>query len=623
MKRNKFGINIDQGIPLSTDLEFDKLYVPCHKSSFQGLESWLKEANTPLVFGGQIGCGKSTLIEKAFKETGTKPDIVLHFDQEGGNLALGDFWRIVLNKFCEYALIQDVDLSEFSLPKEFAHLSKDNWQEFLKKLSLNEFSLEAFKEKEKMSRKFTTKSEYIKKIVTEIGHRIIEKIDRPLLIFASGIDKYNIESPAYDSLQNVIASLVLYKTLFEVNAVHLFLPSSSLSNIEKIFIFSMSDETINTVLQKRMGIYDAAISKEITVLSQWAGGNPRQALRLLTHYQAVSKNKENTDRIISAIHAATRDFFAYERKPDSAIMQYIKRHKKIAASEFILPGDKDTARLALYGNWFFIRDNALSDEWPAEINPLVKNSFEKVTPEEPEMQALKSYAEEQGISQIGLSFQRKIDNKIKKSGINLLNDIFQKDIDNPVVMNLAEILEMMSAALLSKDRSDRVIIAYKDTSVLKAAQAYLFAKANTYEYQCYYHTILKGGAKQAPLPRFFEILTVKTDIFSIEFNGNWTSQQLQALDKLRDRLMPYQMIWWIEHNKLPIFIQEWVQLRQLFEIFVLEDELLRSLSIDEIESDLNMFKVLIENKDSAEANVVTNLKSVLRYLRKVRGGEKE
>ena len=62
----------------------------------------------------------------------------------------------------------------------------------------------------------------------------------------------------------------------------------------------------------------------------------------------------------------------------------------------------------------------------------------------------------------------------------------------------------------------------------------------------------------------------------------------------------------------------WTQLRQLFEIFVLEDELLGSISMEEVQADLTFFEDLVDNEQSAEANVVTNLKIVLDYLKKIR-----
>lgn len=66
MKRNHFGINLDEGIPLSTEMDFQKLYVPCFEDMADKVNSWIKDdlGKNPLMLGGQIGSGKSTLIAK-------------------------------------------------------------------------------------------------------------------------------------------------------------------------------------------------------------------------------------------------------------------------------------------------------------------------------------------------------------------------------------------------------------------------------------------------------------------------------------------------------------------------------------------------------------------------------
>ena len=51
-----------------------------------------------------------------------------------------------------------------------------------------------------------------------------------------------------------------------------------------------------------------------------------------------------------------------------------------------------------------------------------------------------------------------------------------------------------------------------------------------------------------------------------------------------------------------------------FEFFILDDELLGSLSIEEIEADLAFFEDLVENEHSSEYSMVSNLKIVLEYL---------
>lgn len=623
MKRNRFGINLDEGISLQTEWEFENLYVSCHDDTYRELIIWLKEQSEPLQFGGQIGSGKSSVILKSFKDSDVKPDIIFHFDQEGLNLSSGDFLRIILTGFCEFALNNDVDLSSYTLPEEMADLSRDDWEGFLGKLSPDDFSLDAYKKKSEISRQLADNAEYYKKVIKSIGDTIQKTIDHPLFIFASGIDKYDTECAAYFSLQSIIATLLPYKTLFEVNAVHLFHTSKELSPIEKLFLPSMTVEKTEEIINRRMGVYAGAVKNELAVLSKWSAGNPRQAIRLLTYFETARKNRTNSflDCILFAVRSTTRDFFAFSSKPSLEIMRYVKQNEKIEATEFILPGDKDTARRALYGNWFFITGTAQDSRWPAKINPLVRGVFDvKTKPEEPEVKALRIYAEQSGVSSTGLSFLITSDNGEKESG-EKLEDFLSRNIEHPLSSNLSEVLDTMAAALLSKNRLDRVIIVFKDSSVVEAARAYLFAKANSYEYQRCSHVLIAGGENRSPLQDFLEHLQEDTDIYSLQFGDSWTKDQLQSFDKLRDHLTQYQMIWWIEHDKLTQYLQEWTQLRQLFEVFILDDELLGSLSIEELEGDLEFFKNLVDDKNGSEANVVRNLKVVLEYLQAVKGGE--
>ena len=185
MKRNKSGINLDEGIALCTENEFESLYVPSAKETITELSSWLTNGfSSPLLFGGQIGSGKSTVIQKSFLDNGITPDIVIHFDQEGMNLSTGDFWRITLSGFIKAALDSSLDLSFCELPKELSFLDKNDWHGLLKKLAPIDFSMASFKEKENLSKAIARSEDYIQFVVKEIGQRINERRMQPLLIFA-------------------------------------------------------------------------------------------------------------------------------------------------------------------------------------------------------------------------------------------------------------------------------------------------------------------------------------------------------------------------------------------------------------------------------------------------------
>lgn len=628
MKLNRFGINLDEGIAL-TEETLDRLYVSCFEDKVKKIIAWLKDSTieTPLLFGGQIGSGKSTLIAKVFSDKSLRPGITLKFGKEGLNLDEGDFLSIVLLGFIEKAIELNLDLSFSKLPAEVFELNADNWQGIVDVLHPKMFSMKSFENKILARKAIAKHNKYITEVISKLGDVLKNNIKSPLFIFASGIDKYDTKSAAFLSLKSSIKILSNYKTMFEVNAVHLFLPDNTSpfsSDNKKVFIPTVSDNDIIEILKKRMGVYAEPIKKELELIARWSGGNPRQAIRLLTHYQSARKNKklDKTGRLANAIKRTTDDLFAYSNKPSSDLIKIIQKEKRIKTSLLNLPGDHVTALQSLYGNWIFITQGSINGSWPAIVNPLVKPFFEneKSIMVEPEQKLLSQYAEINEMSSTGLGFNMLEDDSSKKSADKILQKFFSMGIEKPLTLKLTEILDVISAALFSIDRKDRIIIGFKDKNILNVARAYLFAKANSYEYQRFEHLTLLGGKDKEPIIKFEEIMDLDTDILSLEFAGKWTEKQLDILDKYRDRFINYQMLWWIPLEDLKDYLSHWVQLRELFEFFILEDELLGSLSIEDIEADLAFYEDLVESEKSSEFLMVKNLKNVLEYLKKTGGG---
>ncbi|PIP38984.1 MAG: hypothetical protein COX19_09610, partial [Desulfobacterales bacterium CG23_combo_of_CG06-09_8_20_14_all_51_8] len=606
MKRNRFGINIDEGIPLVSEPDFELLYVPCFGETAERLNSWLVEGDKPLLLGGQIGSGKSTLINKAIQEAGRLPDVTLHFDQEVLNLDAGDFWSIALAGLLETAFAKGIDLNFCKLPEELGQYQADDWPALLEGLRPRTFSMASFNAKMTLRKKVAKNATYIAKIIVEIGRLLEASVKRPLFIFATGLDKFDPLSPTFFAMQDIVVALAEFKTLYEVNAAHLFQkPGSPLYPLDRLFISVLKSDEVIEMLAKRMGVYAQPVRQELEILANWSGGNPRQALRLLSHFETARKTrKRNTGESLAvAIRETTGDFFAYSPKPSDELIKTIRRSGTIGAAMFTLPGDKDTALRALYGNWIFIREKSSDASWAATVNPLVKMVFNGATPlEDQEVKLLRDYAMIAGISPSGLGPCR-IDEKERKkkeaeeppwkfkekSGDQLLWEFIASGVEQPIQTNLSETLDVLADALLSKDRADRAILAYKDDNLTEAARAYLFAKANSYEYQRCKHIVITGGPGMQPMTEIEAFLSEDTDIFSVEFAGKWENSQLEALDKQRDRFINHQMLWWIPFNDLKDYLPHWTQLRQLFELFVLEDELLGSISEEEVRADLAFF----------------------------------
>ena len=569
MKRHRFGINLDEGIPLSSEEDFALLYVDCFSDVYNQLYKWIEQGDKPLMPGGQIGSGKSTLIHRVLIDSTRKPDVEICFDKDNLNKDAGDFWGITLAEFIKVALKHDLDLSFSKLPRELGGFRPDDWNSLQEVICPDGFSVEVFNQKKRTREKIADNRESIGKTVSEIGIRLRERLQRPLFIFASGVDKFNQGSAAFFEIEEVLSALAAFKTLYEVNIIHLFpKPRTTFSSMERLFIPAAEHDAVIDILTKRTGVYGQPIRKHLEYLAQWAGGNPRQAVRLLSHFETARKNRERniTENLAFAIHETTGDFFSYSPRPARELMEVTKKTRKMETSLLFLAGDRDTAVRALYGNWILIKKPISAGTWEVTVNPLVKAVFDtEINPEEPEMKMLSEYTSRYGISKQGLDLNI-IEDKTgkKKSGEQLIWEYFASVIEQPFQTNLTEVFEILSGALLAKDRPDRVIIAFRDPSVLEAARAYLFAKANSYEYQRYRHIAIKGGKGTQPLLEMEKFLSEDTDIFSIEFSGKWENEHLEPLDRQRDRFINLQMIWWIPYRDLKDYLPRWIQLRKVF-----------------------------------------------------------
>ena len=195
-------------------------------------------------------------------------------------------------------------------------------------------------------------------------------------------------------------------------------------------------------------------------------------------------------------------------------------------------------------------------------------------------------------------------------------------VELPVALNITEILDVISNALLSKQRTDRIIVAYENKDNFDAVYAYLQAKSNTYEYQVWRHVSIEGGANRSPLTEMLAFFTDQSiDIYSVELVGDFTVGQLAELNVRRDTFIDKQLIWWIPKPKLASYLIHWTQLRQLFKVFILEDDLSKTLKAEDIEADLNFMEDLVESEDTAAYSYVSNLKQVLTYIKYSRHGE--
>jgi hypothetical protein len=194
-------------------------------------------------------------------------------------------------------------------------------------------------------------------------------------------------------------------------------------------------------------------------------------------------------------------------------------------------------------------------------------------------------------------------------------------LETPIELNVTQILDSISSALLSTQRADRIVVAFKNKVIADAVRAYLVAKSNTYEYQIWNHYLLEDDGKTSPLLKMIQSFSDQpVDVYSYEFSGNFSQNSLDELNIRRDSFIDKQLIWWIPKEKLRAYLGRWTQLRQLFQVYVLEEDLAKALNIDEIKSDLDFMSELAETEGTASFSYVENLKIVLNYLKEVHHG---
>jgi len=607
MNRNKHGINFDEGIPFTSKWEFNNLFVPFHGNQTKEFVEWLTDGDSPLLVGGQIGSGKTTFINKGLYENNINPDNVFHFDIEGSNLSEGDFLRIVFSGILSLAERNKTDLSVFDFPTEFLVSDIKNWNNFISKLNNRELTLDYFNYKKKIGNLLFENSEYILTLSEQIINSIEDKLKRPLLFLASGIDKFSQSQHGFHSLQSAIQFLAKYKTIFEVNAIHIFDNKWQLKIYNKIFLEAFSKETILELLDKRKGVYAKKSKFDINdKVADLSGGNPRQALRLMVNYEFYANRKKDVAIALhEAIRKTSQDLFAYADEPSVELINTIDRDKRISGTLLNLPGDKDTAQRAVYGNWIIIRNSKEANIWNAIVNPIIKFFYQStLKPEDYEMLALKKYADNMEMSASGMTYQI-----VDEDSLYKIHHQLSKTVAESYSMNLADSLDLLTDSLLSDNRQDRVIITYKDKQLMEAVKAYIFSRAFSYS-----NPSIIDYALNETEPLIFQIENIlfknKIGIYSFIFEGEIPDNEIIEADKLRDSLLDYQILWWIPDSHLSRYLQKWTQLRQLFQIIILEDEILSTLSKEQIEEDIEFYKE-VKGEDSL---MVDNLKVVLNYL---------
>jgi len=622
VKRREYGINLDDGVALSTEEEFRLLYVPSNPDETAYLKEWFADdTEEPLLLGGQIGSGKTTLLKEIYRSFVDDQIITVRFDTDPIEPSEGGYSMLMFGRILQICLKARVEVDDSGIVlSDFPSLDADSWQAFADKITSRPLNLQEAGRMRDACAVMSENAGLVRKACGRLLEHLRSMISREPTIIAEGIDKFNPGTAEYFSIQDTLTFLAQRKTVFEVNAVHLFQEQDFRLGIRKLFIGGMSNETLSQMFRKRLGSYAPVYQDAFSLIIKFSGGNARQALRLLNAYyfRCTQQKNDTTAAIAMACHQVSKDILSYGRFPTDAFT-VVKRDRYIEGSLLTDPKTAVGVNDAVYHNWLFVQsepDSVTPTRWPAIINPLIDAAitWEVDASRASEEEAVLKWAQTHDMSPLGLNLP--VDNHGDPAW-----DKFWEEIElssESETLNILGLLEEIGAGLFGVERQDRIIIAYQDRQNLETVRDFLVGEANTYENFPCEEIILEGGEGLEPV---IELLMRLADqdpnrIYSVDLTGKWTDAQIRDLDHRRDILDNLQMLWWIQQDELKRYLRFWPQLRQFFRIYRLEDELWRGITIEEIQADIDFIK---EMSDESDPEGVRRLSAVLTYLKESGG----
>jgi hypothetical protein len=619
MKRRPYGVNLDDGVELSSAEDFDRLYVSARPEEESLLHEWMTAPRSEaLILSGQIGSGKTTLLNGLLRRVSHLGIMRVDFDQVPLEETQGAFTAVLFASLLKKALALGCSCDGLGIAlSDFGECITGRWEALRDLLLLVPPSIARTRRVRAAYNLFDENPRQGLRACAALIDRIKKKISMMLSIIAEGVDKFAISRPGYIALAETLEFLSDYKTLYEANAIHFFDTGRKWVASEKLFIGPLSNETIVSMYERRLGSYAPLYRDSFPLLVQYAGGNARQALRLLNgYYFRRMQRGNNWDAAIAlAAHRVTQDLlqFGFDRFPADTLAIF-KRDGYVEAAVLTRPETAQDARDILYHNWAFLRSTpaAGTTRWPLFINPLVSDAvaWEKSIPEPPELTAVKRWAKEHHISPMGLSIPK--DEQERLLGWKEIWEQLSSSESPKDELNIVRLLEEVASSLFSANRQDRIMVSYRDPQNLNIAIDYLIGKAATYGPFLCREIRLTGGGDADPVASLMAKIKRKDNstIFAVFMEGDWTPDQVHALERLRDRFINVQMLWFVEHAALLRYLPHWPQFRQLLRFYVLEDDFLAALSKEELDEDLSV----LSNVSGLEDSGIGRLRGVLQYL---------
>jgi len=621
VNRRSHGVNLDDGVALSTDEEFQLLFVDGRPEVRSTLQGWLADdTQDSMLFGGQIGTGKTTLLNEVLR---TQPDALIirtRFDTDCIDASEGGYVQLLFGQVLQACLSNGVSPDGCGIViKDLVPLDRTDWRGMAHVLTHPPETLAQATRLRENATVLTSNSELVRRAVNMLLERLADSIKRRPVLVADGVDKFGPSTADYFALKDTLAFLAKHKTLFEVNAVHLFRADDFCNGIGKLFVGGLNADLLQQIFLKRLGGYGPAYSEAFAALAEYSGGNVRQGLRLLNGYyqKRTQMRNDHTAALALACHRVGSDLLSVPFGQFPAdVFSVVKKDHYMEGS---LLKDQLTAagaNEAVYKNWLFLDCEPRSEtptQWPARVNPLIDMAIDwkQALPATPEEEAVQKWAAERHISPVGLNVP--VDENGEPAWDSFWEEIESSGSSEDEKLSILQLLEEIGAGLYGTERQDRIIVTYKQRGNLESVRDFLIGKANTYAFFPCTDITLVGGDEKYPIEELVSKLSTRDPncIYSVELQGDWTDAQLRDLEHRRDLFDNLQMLWWVQENALQRYLPFWQQLRQLFRIYRLEEELWRGISTDEIEGDIELIQNLSSEKDPEG---VRRLKSVLDFL---------
>jgi hypothetical protein len=374
VKRRPHGVNLDDGVALASAEDFDRLYVAARPEENRRLLNWLDDPKAEaLILAGQIGTGKTTLLNDPVRRARERGIVRVEFDKAPLEETQGAFLAVLFGSLLTKALMLECSLARlgFSLA-DFGSAGRRGWRGLRELLLVAPESVAKAAPVRAVYSVFERNTEQAQRACAELIGRIEHATGARLSVIAEGVDKFVISSAGYFALVEVLDFLSDYKSLYEANAIHLFDAGRKWVASEKLFLGPVAEQTIVAMYEKRLGSYASLYRDSFEILGQFSGGNPRQALRLLNaHYFCRTRSgRDEPSALARAAHRVTQDLlqFGFVRFP-ADMLAIFKRDGYAEGSVLTRPETASAARDILYHNWAFIRSTPAvgTTRWPLLI----------------------------------------------------------------------------------------------------------------------------------------------------------------------------------------------------------------------------------------------------------------